>query len=83
MSALEQFIKRVKVATSSKSKDIRLSISEAQTICTDLSSLLLSENQSLSEIINLKDQIEKLKDRITHPQEIDNNNEITMDGGKF
>lgn len=68
---LEQFIKKYQTAKAYNSKEIRLTMQEAEEISTAVA-LLLSSNTVLSEkIIALQDELLKQK------------NEIDMNGGSF
>ena len=54
MEALEKFIKRVEASTKSRSKEIRLNISESQQMTIEIARLLMRENELLEKIINLQ-----------------------------
>ena len=68
---LEQFIKKYQTARNYNSKEIRLTISEAEELSTAVALLLASTSTLTSRIIALQDQL--LADR----------NEIEVTGGSF
>lgn len=53
--AIEKFLKRVEAATKSRSKEIRMTTSEAQELAFELSSMLAKENSLLTKIIYLQE----------------------------
>jgi hypothetical protein len=68
---LEQFIKKYQTARSYNSKEIRLTISEAEELSTAVALLLASTSTLTARVIALQDQL--LADR----------NEIEVTGGSF
>lgn len=77
MSAVESFIEKIKNATKSRSKEIRISLQEAQILSAELAGLLAKENKLLDKIIKLQDTV-SLKANPLSPT-----GDITMDGGSF
>lgn len=70
-AALEEFVKKYQTARSYNSKEIRLTIKEAEELCTGIS-LLLSKTEVLSsKVIELQDRLLQEK------------NTIEMSGGNF
>lgn len=81
MSMIEQFMKRVKTATSSKSKEVKLTLIDAQTLSTELAVLFAAENKNLDKIVVLQDAIISLQNKQTL-NDIEPS-DINMDGGEF
>lgn len=82
MSEIEKFTKRTKTATNARSKDIRLTLVEAQTLSLDLVTLLESKNKLLEQISNLQKTIISLQE--SNIQHVSSNDfEIRADGGSF
>lgn len=77
MSMTETFIKKVEAATKARSKEIRISLSEAQVLVMEMSGSIARENKLLSKIVVLQDiAIPKVE---TEPDD----GKINMDGGSF
>ena len=74
MNEIEKFINRVQKSTKAKSREIRLTISEAQILSNELAKLLIIENKLLKKIVNIQDEQSKVAP---------SDNEPVMDGGKF
>lgn len=74
MNEIEKFINRVQKSTKAKSREIRLTISEAQILSNELARLLVTENKLLKKIVNIQDEQSKVAP---------SDNETVMDGGKF
>lgn len=74
MNEIEKFINRVQKSTKAKSREIRLTISEAQILSNELAKLLVAENTLLKKIVNIQDG---------QPKVVSSDNETVMDGGKF
>lgn len=76
MSAVDTFIKKTESATKARSKEIRISLLEAQTLVTELAGMLEKENKLLDKIVKLQDNA---------PQAIAAapTDEVVMDGGSF
>lgn len=74
MNEVEKFINRVQKSTKAKSREIRLTISEAQILSNELAKLLVAENTLLKKIVNIQDGQSKV---------VSSDNEAVMDGGKF
>lgn len=74
MNEIEKFINRVQKSTKAKSREIRLTISEAQILSNEMAKLLVQENKLLKKIVNIQDEQSKVAS---------SNNEAVMDGGKF
>lgn len=74
MNEVEKFINRVQKSTKAKSREIRLTISEAQILSNELAKLLIAENTLLKKIVNIQDGQSKV---------VSSDNETVMDGGKF
>lgn len=69
-AAITQFIEKYKIARNHNSKEIRLTIQEAEQLTISLASLLTRE-------LDLSDKVIKLQ------EEISNGLEINQDGGSF
>ena len=74
MNEIEKFINRVQKSTKAKSREIRLTISEAQILSNEMAKLLVQENKLLSKIVKIQDE----QSKVAPPD-----NETVMDGGKF
>lgn len=74
MNEIEKFINRVQKSTKAKSREIRLTISEAQILSNELAKLLANENKLLRKIVNIQDEQSKV---------VSTDNKPVMDGGKF
>lgn len=75
MNEIEKFINRVQQSTKAKSREIRLTITEAQILSNELAKVLARENKLLKRIVNIQDEQSKgisIKD-----------DGIVMDGGSF
>ena len=55
MEALDKFVKRVESSTKARSREIRLTIAEAQQMTFEITKLLLKENELLEKITNIQD----------------------------
>ena len=75
MSAVEKFVTRVQASTKAQSKEIRLSIAEAQELSFEISRMLIKENQLLEKITNLQEGSTSKSE----PEETT----VAMDGGTF
>jgi len=76
MSAVDTFIKKTETATKARSKDIRISLLEAQTLVTELAGMLEKENKLLDKIVNLQDTAPQVTAAAP-------TGEVVMDGGSF
>ncbi len=76
MSAVESFIEKTKNATKARSKEIRITLQEAQILSAELSGMLAKENKLLDKIIKLQDNV------ITVDKPAPAGDTI-MDGGSF
>ena len=76
MSAVETFIKKTEAATKARSKEIRISLLEAQTLFTELAGMLEKENKLLDKIVNLQDNAPQSTAAVP-------TGEVVMDGGSF
>ncbi len=77
-SALDKFIKAVRTAKDHNSKEIRLTISEADAVSDCLTALLLQERELSQKIMHLQDQLMHMKTVVAPtPQD------VTLNGGKF
>lgn len=74
MNEIEKFINRVQKSTKAKSREIRLTIAEAQILSNELAKLLVIENKLLKKIVNIQDEQSKVAS---------SDNGTVMDGGKF
>ncbi len=74
MNEIEKFINRVQKSTKAKSREIRLTISEAQILSNEMAKLLVQENKLLKKIVDIQDEQSKV---------VSSDNETVMDGGKF
>jgi len=72
------FLERVRSATRSKSKEIRIGITEAEDVALTITQVIAREATSQQQIINLQQQIIELQQKFGM-----NNIEITGDGGSF
>jgi len=89
--AVEKFLKRVEAANKSRSKEIRMTIAEAQELAFQLSSMLAKENTLLTKVIALQEN----KDNPLTVQDMKNafaevsgtgaqiTGVVAMDGGDF
>ena len=92
MEAVDKFLKRVEAGTKAKSKEIRLTIIEAQEIALQLSQMTVKENQLLTKIIALQDgnvskniTVSELKEAVAEVTgtEPTLSGTLSMDGGNF
>ena len=74
MNEIEKFINRVQKSTKAKSREIRLTISEAQILSNEMTKLLIVENKLLKKIVNIRDEQSKV---------VSTDNKPVMDGGTF
>ena len=74
MSEIEKFIQRVEKSNRARSKDVRMNLTEAQSLVNELAILLKKENQLLDVINTLREQ--------RGPSE-GPKYELHMDGGSF
>lgn len=74
MNEIEKFINRVMVSTKAKSREIRLSISEAQVLSNEMAKLLIAENKLLKQIVDIQNEQTKVVPAENRP---------VMDGGQF
>lgn len=77
MTAIETFIKKTETATKARSKEMRLTVQEAQLLVMEFSGLLAKENVLL-------DRIDKMRDTIqVAPVTPLLSGDVVMDGGGF
>lgn len=76
MSAVESFIKKTEAATKARSKEIRISLLEAQILVTELAGMLEKENKLLDKVV-------KLQDNAPQVTAVAPSGEVVMDGGSF
>lgn len=76
MTEIEKFIERVQKSVKAKSREIRLTMAEAQSLSNELAILLLKENKLLEKIVILKEKEDQVKEIVI-------TGEVTMDGGGF
>ena len=74
MNEIEKFINRVQKSTKAKSREIRLTISEAQILSNEMAKLLIVENKLLKKIVDIQNEQSKV---------VSSDNKTVMDGGKF
>jgi len=74
MNEIEKFINRVQKSTKAKSREIRLTISEAQILSNEMAKLLSGENKLLRKIVNIQNEQSKV---------VSSDDNSVMDGGKF
>ena len=74
MNEIEKFINRVQKSTKAKSREIRLTISEAQILSNEMAKLLIVENKLLKKIVDIQDEQSKV---------VPTDNKPVMDGGTF
>lgn len=77
MSAIESFIEKIKNATKARSKEIRITLQEAQILSAELSGMLAKENKLLDKIVKLQDTA------LMDIKPASSTGDITMDGGSF
>lgn len=77
MSAVESFIKKTEAATKARSKEIRISLLEAQILVTELAGMLEKENKLLDKVVKLQDNTP-----VAAPAGLPTG-EVVMDGGSF
>jgi len=89
--AIEKFLKRVEAATKSRSKEIRITTTEAQELAFQLSSMLAKENTLLTKIVALQESkvepltVQDMKNAFAEVSGSDAglSGVIAMDGGDF
>lgn len=89
--AVEKFLKRVEAATKSRSKEIRMTIAEAQELAFQLSSILAKENTLLTKIVSLQENtvtpltMQDMKNAFAEVSGSDAGltGTLAMDGGEF
>ena len=74
MNEIEKFIHRVQVSTKAKSREIRLSIVEAQVLSNEVAKLLITENELLKKIVDIQEEQTTV---------VLSENRPVMDGGQF
>lgn len=79
MVHIDKFIGRVDASTKARSKEVRLSLTEAQQLCFEISKLVLKENQLLEKITNL--QVGKTEDGANPFENL--KIDTAVDGGSF
>lgn len=77
MSAVESIIKKTEAATKARSKEIRISLQEAQILVTELAGMLEKENKLLDKVVKLQDTAPQVSP-MAQPS-----GETVMDGGSF
>lgn len=89
--SIDLFLNRVEQSTKAKSKELRLSLSEAQIIALEISQLLVNQNKLLEQINELQKQknnnitIDDLKNAIIEitGQNPSFDSGVFLDGGSF
>ena len=76
MKEIEKFIDRVQKSTKAHSRELRLTMVEAQSLSNELALLLAKEHKLLEKINQLQEQNPTTKDSV-------NLGDVTMDGGSF
>ena len=76
MSTVESFIKKTEAATKARSKEIRISLQEAQILVTELAGMLEKENKLLDKIVKLQDNAPQVAAAAP-------TGDVVMDGGSF
>lgn len=79
MSEVEKFVNRLEKANKVRSKEIRLSISEAHSLANELALSLERENKLLKKVTLLQAKIIRLQE----PRSLDDEPDLVMDGGGF
>lgn len=74
--SINQYVDRVRTATRAKSKELRISITEAEDIALALTQYVLRENSLLQQINDLHDTINALRHELTEKN-------IDFDGGSW
>ncbi len=78
MSMTETFIQKVEAATKARSKEIRISLQDAQVLVIEMSGTIARENNLLTKIVLLQDAaIKKTEEKPV------SSNDTVMDGGSF
>jgi hypothetical protein len=77
-TALDKFLKMVRTAKDYNSKEIRLSISDADALSDCLTHMLLQEREFTQKIMHLQDQIIQSQN-----QSVGSSGVIMLNGGKF
>jgi hypothetical protein len=77
-TALDKFLKMVRTAKDYNSKEIRLSISDADALSDCLTHMLLQEREFTQKIMRLQDQIIQSQNQSVTPPGV-----IMLNGGKF
>jgi len=81
MSMIEQYMKRVKIAISSRSKEVKLTLVDAQVLSVEMANIIAAENKNLDKIVQLQDAIISLQNKQTSNKV--EPSDINMDGGEF
>jgi hypothetical protein len=77
-TALDKFLKMVRTAKDYNSKEIRLSISDADALSDCLTHMLLQEREFTQKIMRLQDQIIQSQNQSVTPP-----GAVMLNGGKF
>ena len=77
-TALDKFLKMVRTAKDYNSKEIRLSISDADALSDCLTHMLLQERELTQKIMRLQDQIIQSQNQSVTPPGV-----VMLNGGKF
>ena len=89
--AVEKFLKRVEAASKARSKEIRMTTTEAQELAFQLSSMLAKENALLNKIVALQEgaitplTLQDMKNALAEisGMEPSLSGSLSMDGGEF
>lgn len=77
MTAVESFVTKTTAATKARSKEIRISLQEAQILSAELATMLAKENKLLDKIVKLQDNAS------TQVNTSLPTGDVVMDGGSF
>jgi major membrane immunogen (membrane-anchored lipoprotein) len=77
-SSVDRFVKLVKTARDYNSKDVKLSIGDAEDLAISLASMLNSERELTQRIMRLQDQLLK-----SNSDNTVTNSGVQFDGGQF
>jgi hypothetical protein len=84
MSAIDILTRRVEEATKARSKEIRMSLNDAQGVVFELARLLSRENDLLQKITDLQENgFDKSPKSAKIPSSRPISGEVVMDGGGF
>jgi hypothetical protein len=78
ISSLESFLDKFQIAKNYNTKELRITLNEAEQISLGISKILLKQSNLSDKVIDLQQQIIELQKKVEA-----NNLEVNQDGGKF